>query len=125
MIFTSSQNGGQFRFHSKNQFNRKKFAMAPYHILIVMISSIIPEILVLLTKSEQSGPKSAHIRPTKPTAQQNFGLFGQTIRWVGLAYVNQIYLTVKEKTEFLLASIDLESMNWEVLIQVRCGWYPL
>ena len=54
--------------------------MAPYHILIVMISSIIPEILVLLTKSEQSGPKSAHIRPTKPTAQQNFGFFGQTIR---------------------------------------------
>ena len=51
-----------------------------WHILIVMISSIIPEILVLLTKSEQSGPKSAHIRPTKPTAQQNFGLFGQTIR---------------------------------------------
>ena len=83
MIFTSSQNGGQFRFHSKNQFNRKKFAMTPYHILIVMISSIIPEILVLLTKSEQSGPKSAHIRPTQPTGQQNVGLFGQTIRWVG------------------------------------------
>ena len=38
--------------------------MAPYHILIVMISSVIPENLVLLTKSEQSGPKSAHIRPT-------------------------------------------------------------
>ena len=54
-----------------------------HHNTIVMISSIIPEILVLLTKSEQSGPKSAHIRPTKPTAQQNFGLFGQTIRWVG------------------------------------------
>ena len=42
----------------------KKFAMAPYHILIVIISSVIPENLVLLTKSEQSGPKSAHIRPT-------------------------------------------------------------
>ena len=39
--------------------------MAPYHILIVIISSVIPENLVLLTKSEQSGPKSAHIRPTK------------------------------------------------------------
>ena len=38
--------------------------MAPYHILIVLISSVIPENLVLLTKSEQSGPKSAHIRPT-------------------------------------------------------------
>ena len=39
--------------------------MAPYHILIVIISSVIPENLVLLTKSEQSGPKSAHICPTK------------------------------------------------------------
>ena len=39
--------------------------MAPYHILIVIISSIIPENLVLLTKSEQSGAKSAHICPTK------------------------------------------------------------
>ena len=38
--------------------------MAPYHILIVIISSVIPENLVLLTKSEQSGPKSAHILPT-------------------------------------------------------------
>ena len=38
--------------------------MAPYHILIVIISSVIPENLVLLTKSEQSGPKSAPIRPT-------------------------------------------------------------
>jgi len=36
--------------------------MAPYHILIVIISSVIPENLPLLTKSEQSGPKSAHIR---------------------------------------------------------------
>ena len=38
--------------------------MTPYHILMVVISSVIPENLVLLTKSEQSGPKSAHIRPT-------------------------------------------------------------
>ena len=39
--------------------------MAPYHILIVMISSVIPENWVPLTKSEQFGPKSAHIiRPT-------------------------------------------------------------
>jgi len=30
--------------------------MAPYHILIVIISSVIPENLELLTKSEQSGP---------------------------------------------------------------------
>ena len=29
-----------------------------------MIRSVIPEILVLLTKSEQFGLKSAHIRPT-------------------------------------------------------------
>ena len=36
--------------------------MAPYHILIVIISSVIPENLVLLTESERSGPKSAHIR---------------------------------------------------------------
>ena len=59
MIFTSGQNGGQFNFHSKNQF-----AMPPYHILIVIISSVILENLALLTKSEQSGPKPAHIRPT-------------------------------------------------------------
>ena len=38
--------------------------MAPYHILIVIIGSVIPENLVLLTKSEQSGPESEHIRPT-------------------------------------------------------------
>ena len=38
--------------------------MAPYHILIVIISFVIPENVVLLTKSEQSGPNSAHIRPT-------------------------------------------------------------
>ena len=38
--------------------------MPPYHILIVMISSVIPENLVLLTKSEQFSPKSAHIHPT-------------------------------------------------------------
>ena len=43
--------------------------MAPYHILIVIISSVIPENSVLLTKSEQSGPKSAHIRPTFLKAQ--------------------------------------------------------
>ena len=38
--------------------------MAPYHILIVMISSVIPENFALLTKSEQFSPKFAHIRPT-------------------------------------------------------------
>ena len=38
--------------------------MAPYDILIVIISSVIPENLVLLTKSEQSRSKSAQIRPT-------------------------------------------------------------
>ena len=38
--------------------------MAPYHTLIIIIISVIPENLVLLTKSEQSGSKSAHIRPT-------------------------------------------------------------
>ena len=45
--------------------------MAPYHILIVIISSLIPENLVLLTKSEQSGPKSAHIRPTMGKSSKN------------------------------------------------------
>ena len=45
--------------------------MAPYHILIVIISSVIPENLVLLTKSEQSGPKSAHIRPTQGGAHDS------------------------------------------------------
>ena len=30
--------------------------MAPYHILTVKISSVIPENLVLLTKSEQYNP---------------------------------------------------------------------
>ena len=38
--------------------------MAPYHILIPMIFSISPENLVLLTETEQFGPKSAHICPT-------------------------------------------------------------
>ena len=38
--------------------------MAPYHKLIVIIGSVVPENLVLLTKSEQFGPKSAHICPT-------------------------------------------------------------
>ena len=38
--------------------------MAPYHILIPMFFSIFPENLVLLTESEQFGPKSAHICPT-------------------------------------------------------------
>ena len=45
--------------------------MAPYHILIVIISSVIPENLVLLTKSEQSGPKSAHICPTNRLIRSN------------------------------------------------------
>ena len=45
--------------------------MAPYHILIVIISSVIPENLVLLAKSEQSGPKSAHICPTKSSAERS------------------------------------------------------
>ena len=44
--------------------------MAPYHILIDINSSVIPENLVLLTKSEQSGPKSAHIRPTSRNEAQ-------------------------------------------------------
>ena len=46
--------------------------MAPYHILIVIISSVIPENLVLLTKSEQSGPKSAHIRPASRLKNSRF-----------------------------------------------------
>ena len=52
--------------------------MAPYHILIVIISSVIPENLVLLTKSEQSGPKSAHIRPTNgQNTYMTLNSFGQ------------------------------------------------
>ena len=39
--------------------------MAPYHLLIPMFFSILPENLVLLAESEQSGHKSAHICPTK------------------------------------------------------------
>ena len=42
----------------------EKIVMAPYHILIVMIRYVNSEILVVLTKSEQFGPRSAHIRPT-------------------------------------------------------------
>ena len=52
--------------------------MAPYHILIVIISSVIPENLVLLTKSEQSGPKSAHIRPTINKGAGHFYLCSDT-----------------------------------------------
>ena len=37
---------------------------------MVMISSVIPENLMLLTKSEQFGPKSAHIRPTNNSFSQ-------------------------------------------------------
>ena len=44
--------------------------MAPCHILIDINSSVIPENLVLLTKSEQSGPKSGHIRPTSRNEAQ-------------------------------------------------------
>ena len=42
--------------------------MAPYHILIPMFFPIFPENLVLLTESEQFGPKSAHICPTNCNA---------------------------------------------------------
>ena len=49
-----------------------------YHILIVMISSVIPEILVLWTRSEQFDPKSAHIRPT----------VGRTLKIWPLAQIN-------------------------------------
>ena len=57
-----------------------KFAMVPYHILIVIISSVIPENLVFLTKSEQSCPKSAHIRPTIKATGFPFGgiIFGSS-----------------------------------------------
>ena len=51
--------------------------MAPYHILIVIISSTIPENLLVLTNSEQSGPKSAHIRPTTPEGARPQGRKGQ------------------------------------------------
>ena len=40
------------------------------NILMNINSSVIPENLVLLTKSEQSGPKTAHIRPTSRNEAQ-------------------------------------------------------
>jgi len=40
----------------KKKVKQKKFVMAPYHILIAMISSVIPGNLVLVVESEQFGP---------------------------------------------------------------------
>ena len=41
------------------------FHLAPYLILTATLQSIIQESLVLVTKNEQFGVKSAHIRTTK------------------------------------------------------------
>ena len=60
--------------------------MAPYHILIVIISSVIPENLVLLTKSEQSRPKSAQIRPT------NFFVIEKQSREEEMQPIKKIYI---------------------------------
>ena len=40
------------------------FHLAPYLIFTATLKSIIPESLVLVTKNEQFGVKSAHIRTT-------------------------------------------------------------
>ena len=44
------------------------FHLAPYLIFTATLKSIIPESLVLVTKNEQFGVKSAHIRTTIRTA---------------------------------------------------------
>ena len=41
---------------NRNSKQKKKIVMAPYHILIAMISSVIPGNLVLVVESEQFGP---------------------------------------------------------------------
>ena len=40
----------------KTNKTEKKIVMAPYHILLAMISSVIPGNLVLLVESELFGP---------------------------------------------------------------------
>ena len=46
--------------------------MAPYHILIAMISSVIPGNLVLLVESEQFGPMAkCHQKTADRNGQQN------------------------------------------------------
>ena len=52
-------------FTPKTSLTEKKLRWHHITYLIVMISSVIPEILVLYTIFEQFGPKSAHISPTK------------------------------------------------------------
>ena len=91
--------------------------MAPYHILIVIISSVIPENLVLLTKSEQSGPKSAHICPTS----------SQNVESVELGFQIQIVSGILDSLSFIPDSKvqnsrfhkqklptfwDLDSLTW-------------
>ena len=41
---------------NRNSKQKKKIVMAPYHILIAMISSVIPGNLVVVVESEQFGP---------------------------------------------------------------------
>jgi len=74
--------------------------MVPCHILIVIISSVIPENLVLLTKSEQSGPKSAHIRPTiMPTSKQKYQCFLMLVQNFS-ACTPRIYSLIVSDTNF-------------------------
>ena len=74
--------------------------MAPYRILIVIISSVIPENLVLLPKSEQSGPKSAHIRPTiMPTSKQKYQCFLMLVQNFS-ACTPRIYSLIVSDTNF-------------------------
>ena len=96
MIFPSGQNGGQFNFHSKNQFKRKNLRWHHITLLIVIISSVIPENLVPLTKSEQSGPKSAHISAP---------LFWKQLKKKGLIFVVQLPINIMRILSVQVAAI--------------------
>ena len=93
--------------------------MAPYHILIVIISSVIPENLVLLTKSEQSGPKSAQIRPT------NFFVIEKQSREEEMLPIKNIYFscfvfsTCKENEVSFRWLINYKSVKDKNFVTVR------
>ena len=59
---------GKGTFSACNKGNRRRLHAG--NILMNINSSVIPENLVLLIKSEQSGPKSALIRPTSRNEAQ-------------------------------------------------------
>ena len=85
-----------------------------------MISSVIPGNLVLLTKSEQFGPKSAHIRPTNNSFQEKNNIkLPQPYVWdetsaakfTAAFRFNDILslLHLFESTNFDLSSTDVEN----------------